>query len=127
MFPPGRAILVTMPKGTGSAMVATTGIVSVAALKLKTSLDAAVTMISGFVRTTSWQSSGKRSSRPSARVSRDDQINSLDVAQVAQFLEKRWKVRIAPGFAHVSGGNRGVNEGNAVCLRSLLCVRCERP
>ena len=46
-------------------MAATTGIVSVAALKLKTSLVEAVTMTSGFVRTISRQNSGKRSSCPS--------------------------------------------------------------
>ena len=46
-------------------MVATMGTVSVAALKLKTSLDVFVTTMSGFVRTTSRQSSGKPSSRPS--------------------------------------------------------------
>src|SRR5262249_29106324 len=58
MLPPGRARLVTMPKGTGSAMLATTGIVCVAALKLRTRREADVTITSGFVPTTSRQSSG---------------------------------------------------------------------
>jgi hypothetical protein len=46
-------------------MAPTTGTVSVAALKLKTSLDEAAMMTSGFVRTIWRQSSGKRSSCPS--------------------------------------------------------------
>src|SRR5262249_3385039 len=58
MLPAGRARLVTMPKGTGSAMLATPGIVCVAALKLRTRREADVTITSGFVPTTSRQSSG---------------------------------------------------------------------
>src|SRR4029077_8705386 len=62
-----------------------------------------------------------------ARVSRDDQINSLDVTKAAKLLEKRGVVWIAPTFAHVSNGDRGMNESDAVRLRSLLRARREWP
>jgi len=62
-----------------------------------------------------------------ARVSCDDQINSLDVTKAAQLLEKCSERWIAPTFAHISDGGRGMNEGNAVRLRSLLRTRRERP
>src|SRR6516165_11284839 len=62
-----------------------------------------------------------------ARVSRDDQIDSLDVTKAAQLLEKRRVVWITPAFAHVSNGGRGVNEGDAVRLCNLLRVRRNRP
>ena len=80
-------------------MLATTETVSVAALKAKASLVEDAAMTSGFVRTTSWQSSGKRVSTL-ARVSCDDQINSLDVTKAAQLLV----AFIAPTFADVSDG-----------------------
>src|SRR6516164_7130353 len=62
-----------------------------------------------------------------AGVWRDDQIDSLDVTKAAQLLEKRGVVWIAPTFAHVSNGGRGVNEGDAMRLYSLLRARHHRP
>jgi hypothetical protein len=62
-----------------------------------------------------------------ARVSRDDQIYSLDVTKAAQLLEKRGEVWIVSAFAHISDGGRGVNEGNVVRFRRLLRTRSERP
>src|SRR5262249_40650498 len=64
---------------------------------------------------------------PLARVSRDDQIDSLDVTKAAQLLEKRGVVWIAPTFVHVSNGDRRVNEGDAVRLCSFLRARRNRP
>jgi hypothetical protein len=60
-----------------------------------------------------------------ARISCHDQINSLDVTKAAQLLEERGIDWIA-SFAHVSDGDRWVNDGNAM-LRSLLRARGERP
>ena len=47
--------------------------------------------------------------------------------RAVQLLEKCAEVWITPSFAHVSNGNRGVNHGDAVRLRSLLRTRSERP
>src|SRR5262249_47726052 len=64
---------------------------------------------------------------PLARVSRDDQIHSLDVTKAAQLLEKRGVGWIAPTFVHVSNGDRRANEGDAVRLCSFLRARRNRP
>jgi hypothetical protein len=58
-----------------------------------------------------------------ARISCHDQINSLDVTKAAQLLEERGIDWIA-SFAHVSDGDRWVNDGNAM-LRGLLRARGE--
>src|SRR5262249_873509 len=62
-----------------------------------------------------------------ARVSCHNQINSLDITKAAQLPKKRDIVLIAPTFVHVSNGGRGMNEGDAMRLRSLLRARRNRP
>jgi hypothetical protein len=116
-----------MPEGMGSAMVATIGTVAVAALQLKASLDETRNDDIGFCARYLLAELQKMFLPSLARVSCHDQINSLDVTKAAQLFEKRGVVWIAPTFAHVSNGGRGVNEGDAVRLSSLLCSRRERP
>jgi hypothetical protein len=53
----GRAKFETMPNATGSAIIPTIGMVSVAALKASAISDKTATIRSGFVRTTSPASS----------------------------------------------------------------------
>src|SRR4029077_16774497 len=62
-----------------------------------------------------------------ARVSRDDQIDSLDVTKAAYLLETAVGVWVVPASAHVGNGDRGGDESDAVRLCSLLRARRERP
>jgi hypothetical protein len=64
-FPPGLALLGTMPKATGSDVYPTIGIVAVAALKACTKRTEIAKITSALLRTTSRARSVKSSVRPS--------------------------------------------------------------
>ena len=52
---------------------------------------------------------------------------SLDIAEAAEFFEKRGIERMAPRALHVGDGKRGSDDGNSVGFRRLLRACRERP
>jgi len=82
-------------------MLATTGTVSVTALELRTSRDAAVTMASGLVPTTLRAEFWEALLSTLAGISRHDKIHPLHVAEPTQLFEERGIIWIVPSFANV--------------------------
>ena len=132
MFPPGRAMLATMPKGTGSAITATIGsrIGSLAFELGARSGRGCDDRYLDFVRTTSCERLGVAVLPPLRRVTtRTDRSCPSTYPSRRSYFEERWVVRIAAAFTEMSSNRyRGVKRV-AVPIRSCpkLLRRAQRP